>query len=198
MGRYPKVKKGESLNFPAGLQNDLIDLLSKNESGISPMVGAAAQGVIVRVKNTSGADRARWENMSLSTTLRFTLGTDGKESVIFSAVAGDPAKPPAILQEPIKSNKFGRALIFGYTLARVAAGSASIFAAKPNASHKLAVDSGGAVRLLAAPNPSAESVIPCIIGFGGASGITDLRLSGSDLQYFKDGTWTTWTTGSSC
>lgn len=169
MSRYPKVNKGDPLNFPAGLQNDLIDLLGQGQAGngLSPgLLGTAAQGVVVNVKNTSGADRARWENMSLSTTLRFTLGTDGKESVIFDAVAGDPAKPPAILQQPIANNKFGRALIFGYTLARVAAGTATIFNAKPNASNKLTPDAGGSVRLLAAPNAGAESVIPCLVGFG--------------------------------
>jgi hypothetical protein len=172
MSRYPKVKSGDPLSFPAALQNDLIDLLGAGQAGngLSPgLIGSAAQGVVVNVKNTSGSDRARWENMSLSTTLRFTLGTDGKESVIFNAVAGDAAKPPAILQQPIASNKYGRALIFGYTLARVAAGSATTFAAKPNASHKLTPDAAGSVRLLAAPNAGAESVIPVIVGFGASS-----------------------------
>jgi hypothetical protein len=171
MSTYKKAKRGDPLNFPAGLQNDLIDLLGGGEAGnrFSPgLIGSAAQGVVVKVKNTSGSDRARWENMALS-TLRFTLGTDGKESVIFNAVAADGTKPPAILQQPIANDKFGDALIFGYTLARVAAGAAALLAAKPNTSHKLTPDAAGSVRLLAAPNAGAESVIPVIVGFGASS-----------------------------
>lgn len=32
----------------------------------------------------------------------------------------------------------------------------------------------------------------------GSDGITNLRLNGNDLQYYKNGTWTTWTTGTTC
>jgi hypothetical protein len=178
MASYPKVRKGESLNFPAGLQNDLIDLLNANGGGVaSGLVGLAAQGVVVMVKNTSGSDRARWDTMALSTTLRIALGSTGKESVVFSAIASDPAKPAAILQEPIANNKLGRALIFGYTLAKVAAGSASTFAAKANSSSKLAVDALGSVRLLAAASVSAETIVPVLVGVAAGGGGTGLAKS---------------------
>lgn len=198
MGSYKKAKRGDPFDFPAALQNELIDLLGNGQTGLglSNVNGSSPQGVVVTVKNVSGSARARWENMSLG-PLRFAIGTDGKESVIFDGEAGHPDKPAAILQEPIDNNKFGRALIFGYTLARVAAGSPAILAAKPNGSHKLAVNVGGSVRLLASPSATVETVIPCILGFGNV-GITDLRLSGNNLQYFMNGTWVTWTTGTTC
>jgi hypothetical protein len=170
MASYPKVKRGDPLNFPAGLQNDLIDLLNANGGVASGLVGLAAQGVVVMVKNTSGSDRARWDTMALSTTLRIALGSTGKESVVFSAIASDPAKPAAILQEPIANNKLGRALIFGYTLAKVAAGSASTFAAKANSSSKLVVDALGPVRLLASASVSAETIVPVLVGVAGSAG----------------------------
>lgn len=173
MARYPKVKRGDPLNFPAGLQNDLINLLGNGaaQTGqtLATLPGSAAQGVIVRVKNTSGADRARWDCMSLGTALRFTVGTDGKESVIFDAAVADPDKPAAILQEPIKSNKFGRALIFGYTLAKIkTASSSTLLAAKPATTHNLEATSTGLIRLLAAPSDSAATVRPVIVGAGGS------------------------------
>lgn len=177
MASYKKVAKGDPLNFPAGLQNDLIDLLNANGGVSSAVVGLAAQGVIVKVKNTSGNDRARWDTMALSTTLRIALGSTGKESVIFSAIASDPAKPAAILQEPIANGKFGKALIFGYTLAKVSAGSASIFAAKANSSSKLAVEAAGSVRLLAAASVSAETIVPVLVGVAGSGGGTGLAKS---------------------
>lgn len=170
MARYPKVKRGDPFNFPAALQNDLIDLLGNGQTGqaIAIANGAAAQGVIVRVKNNTANDRARWDCMSLSTTLRFAISTDGKESVIFNAEAADANKPAAILQEPIKASKYGRALIFGYTLAKVqTASSSTLLAAKPRAaSHNLEATQSGSIRLLAAPSTSAASVRPCIIGAG--------------------------------
>ncbi len=163
--KYPKVSKGDPIAYSAGMHNALVDLLNNTgSSGPALPIGATAQGVVVRAKNTSGADRAMWETMALESTLRFPLTATAKESVIFNAVASDPTKPPAILQEPISANKIGRVLIFGYTLARVGAGSTTVLSAKPNNSHKLSVDASGTVRLLAAPAAASESVIPVIVG----------------------------------
>jgi hypothetical protein len=62
-------------------------------------------------------------------------------------------------------------------LARVAAGSASTFAAKSNASSKLAVDATGSVRLLAAASVSAETIVPVLVGVAGSGGGTGLAKS---------------------
>lgn len=197
---YPKVNPGDPFNFPAGLQNDLIDLLNSTGVGNKQalgLIGAAAQGVVVMVKNTSGADRLRWDCVALDTTLRYALGSNGVESVIFNAITADPNKPAAILQEPIANNKLGRALIFGYTLARCQSGTATLTAARPANTANLQPIAGGSVRLLAAPSPSAASLIPVLIGFGGR-GITDLRVQGNNLQFFMDGVWSTWHTGTTC
>jgi hypothetical protein len=170
MSRYPKAKRGDPLNFPAQLQNDLIDLLGAGQTGqaLTTISGAASQGVVVRVRNTTSSARARWDCMSLTTTLRFTIGTAGRESVIFNAEAANADRPAAILQEPIAPNKYGRALIFGYTLAKVqTATSATLLAARPRpATHNLEATGSGSIRLLAAPSTTAASVRPVIIGAG--------------------------------
>lgn len=44
----------------------------------------------------------------------------------------------------------------------------------------------------------SSTIKSAYVELAGTNGITDLRLSGNDLQYYKNGTWTTWTTGETC
>lgn len=150
----------------------------------------------VWVRNDSGAARERFECMALSDPL-FNLDLDGSVDLMFKAIASDPAKTPVILLEPIASGEFGKGVIHGLALAKVGSGSATATTATPG-THKLTPGSG-AIKLLSAPSASVDTLLPVLLGAGGgASGITDLRLTGNNFQYFKDGAWTTWTTGTSC
>lgn len=163
---YSKVKSGERLQFPAAMFNDLVDLVGTEAGfGSDKPLTAQAQGVIVPVKNISGSDRLRFDCMALGAT-RWTIGDDGKETVVFDVDTADPAETPAILQTPIADGKFGRALIFGYTLAKLEqASSATDLLATPNASgHNLEPGTTGTIQILAAPSTSADCVRPVLIG----------------------------------
>lgn len=163
---YSKVKSGERLQFPAAMFNDLVDLVGTEAGfGSDKPLTAQAQGVIVPVKNISGSDRLRFDCMALGAT-RWTIGDDGKETVVFDVDTADPAETPAILQTPIVDGKFGRALIFGYTLAKLEqASSATDLLATPNASgHNLEPGTTGTIQILAAPSTSADCVRPVLIG----------------------------------
>lgn len=167
MDKYAKVSKGQPLRIPAGLYNDLVDVVSKSAGvGWDGPITGAARGVIVKAYNDSGVDRARWDCMSLKHAPRFTIGADGLESVVFDAIQANADEPAAILQEPIAAGKFGNVLIFGYTLAKIATAAAvSEMAATPNAAgHNLLPGSDGTVRLLAQPSTTAASVRPVLVG----------------------------------
>ena len=153
----------------------------------------------VWIKNTSGSDRTRFDCMALGDPV-MNLTTDGQVDVLFNATTAAATASPAVLLEPIANGRVGRAVIYGLCLAKVAvATSTSLLFAEPQASgHNLKAVASGTIKLLKAPSTTEITLLPVVLGVGGAGGITDLRLSGSDLQYFKDGTWTTWTTGTSC
>lgn len=184
MARYPKVSPGQELIFSAGLHNDTVDLIEAAERvpvdrGRRP--SNPAQGTVVWIRNNSGEDRARWDCMALDlggldTVLRFAIIT-GAESVIFNAVAADPNKEAVILQEPIPAGKFGRAVVFGYTLAKVYGGSGE--RASPSANHYLVPSGVGSVRLLAAPPTAAVvGLVPCLVGFGAPASILAMTPTG--------------------
>ncbi|GAB5404294.1 MAG: hypothetical protein Aurels2KO_25250 [Aureliella sp.] len=168
--KYAKARPGQDLVISAGLYNDAVDFFGPGAGfNADRTFGAKPQGVVVKVKNTSGSDRSRWDCMSLGDT-RFTIGDDGEESVVFEVETAASDKTPAILQEPIADNKFGDALIFGYTLARIKTASAATdLRGTPNATdHNLSASSDGPVQILAAPSTSADSLRPVIIGAAAA------------------------------
>jgi hypothetical protein len=170
--KYAKAKPGQDLAISAGLYNDAVDFFGPRAGFQADRTfGAKPQGVVVKVKNVSGSDRSRWDCMALGDT-RFTIGDDGEESVIFEVDTAADDETPAILQEPIADGKFGDALIFGYTLARIAdANAATDLRGTPNATdHNLSASSDGPVQILAAPSTSADSVRPVIIGAGAELG----------------------------
>lgn len=151
----------------------------------------------VWVKNTSGSDRTRFDCMALGDPV-MSLTTDGNVDVLFNATTASATASPAVLLEPIANGRVGRAVIYGLCLAKVAiATSTSLLFAEPQPSNLKPVSSG-TIKLLTAPSTTEIKLLPVVLGSGGAGGITDLRLSGNNFQYFKDGTWTTWTTGASC
>ncbi len=148
----------------------------------------------VWIRNDTASARERFECMSLSDPI-FNLDLDGSVDLMFKAIASDPTKTPVILLEPIAVDEMGKGIIHGLALAKVGSGSTTAKYATPG-TNKLTPGSGE-IKLLGAPSASVDTLLPVLLGSGGG-GITDLRLSGSDLQYFKNGAWTTWTTGTTC
>ena len=154
---------------------------------------------VIRVKNTSGGDRGRYAVLSLGAA-RWTLDADKNiTGTVFAAAAYASESWPCVLQQPLKSNAIGFAVVIGPTLVQIGSGgSASKKYGTPSASYNLTPGEAGPVYL---PGGSASSGV--VLGVVGASksadAIIDLRLSGTALQYTKDGTnWTTWHTGTTC
>ena len=144
-------------------------------------------------KNVSGSDRAQFETMSIS-GLTWDLETDGTSALLLELDTADPDEPPAVLTTPIADGETGLAVIDGLALALVSGGTG--LTGIPDATnHNIEPDATGNIRLLTAPHATADRLLPVVIG---STGITDLRLDGNNLQFKKNGTWTTWHTGTDC
>ena len=159
---------------------------------------SVSESSIVLAKNSSGADRSQYDCMSISGLL-WDYEADGTTDLVFDLAAADPAEAPAILLEPIANNAFGFVMMDGPAIAKVeASADAGYRFAKPKAStHSLEPSEAGPIKLLAAPSTSAVKHLPCILNVGGAASdaIIDLRISGLNYQYTKNGTdWVTWAT----
>jgi hypothetical protein len=192
-----KRKAGDSLR--AIDWNTLVEAVNV---GISQTSGGGqlSQSITVLVRNDAGEDLDRFDCGSLGDPL-FELAADGSVDLIFSLGKADPAKTPAILTEPIAHatpKRFGRVWIHGLAYAFVGPGSTTATMGNPTATNNRLTPGSGPIRLLAPPHATLEKLLPVLIGGGGAGGIEDLRLSGNNLQYLKNGTWTTWTTGTTC
>ncbi len=187
-----RAKPGDSLNIAANDWNRLLDMANSGAVGARAGRGEPNLGGFganwVYVKNTSGSDRARFDCMSLG-SLVFDLQTNARQDVIFQAVAADPAKPPAILLEPIANNRFGRAVVHGLVYAKVAtATSASLLYAEANASgNNLKAVAAGSIRLLAAPSVSAATLRPVLVGAGSTS-LVHFKNGASSIAAFNTGT----------
>ena len=167
--KYTKVAAGQNFRFSAGLYNDLVDLVTPGASTTGGYIDALTRSgsVIIPVKNISGSDRERFDCMALG-DMRFELGADAKESIIFDVDTADPDEPAAILIGPIADGKYGRACIFGLAIARIASGSATALVGTPNASgHNLTTSDGfGTIRLLAPGSATLEKIRPVLLGVG--------------------------------
>lgn len=157
------------------------------------------QFVPVWVKNDTLTDYNRYDCMALGDPV-FDL-EDGEVDLFFLAAHAAPdSKQPCILIEPISQGEYGRAIIFGLAIARVAATTLSPrprFANPAAGSGLLTPIGGGKIRLLGEPSATAETVLPVLLGFG-SGGITGLRVDGNNLQLEQDGVWSTWHTGTTC
>lgn len=148
----------------------------------------------VWVRNDSGADRERFECVKLGDPL-WEMLADGTTDLMFAGEAAGTGTT-AILLEPIAQTEFGKAVIHGLALAKVAGGTGTM--AAPNASGVLEPGSG-TIKLLASPHATLEKLLPVLLGATGESGILDLRTNAKNLQYtFSDAPaevdWTTFAT----
>lgn len=150
-------------------------------------------------KNVSSNTRTKFDCMAI-TGMVWDLNPDGTHGLVFEINTADPDKPPAILVTPIGAGRTGLAVVDGLALAKVGAGSDDL-GVPDAANHRIDPDPDGAIKLLVFPHASEMRLLPVVLnaGSGGAgTGITDLRLSGNNLQYFKNGSWTTWHTATTC
>lgn len=123
---------------------------------------------IVKIKNTSGSDRAWGDVMQLGQPTQ-TIGNNREEDLIFAATTAAADETPVVLLEPIANNQFGRGCIFGMCFAKIAqAGSTSEIYLTPNGTnHNFSTGTDVTpIKLLALPSTSAASVRPVLIGVG--------------------------------
>lgn len=121
---------------------------------------------IVTVKNDSGADRSRFDCMSLGAPIE-ALADDGSVDLIFLADVADADEVPIILLEPIANELYGKAILHGLALAKVGGGTGT-FATPDATNHRLAPATTGMIKLLATPHATDPKLLPVLIGGGGS------------------------------
>lgn len=162
MGRHvKKVSPGDAFQFPAAFYNRLVDVAGEDLDVAGPLVAAGGRGIIVSIKNLTGADRARFDAVTVGDAA-FTT-TDGKADLIFNTATADPWKKLAVLQAPIAAGKRGPAMIHGLTWAKCTGNAAHGYAYLDTAANRLKAGTGGQVRLLGTPSGS-EVIMPCFVG----------------------------------
>lgn len=113
------------------------------------------------VKNDTGADRSRFECVSLADPI-FDSELDGSVDLLFSAIASDPDKTPAILIDDIADGEFGRAVCYGLAEALVDGSAITYKYAKPTTSNTLEPAKSGPFKLLKAPHASSQKLLPVL------------------------------------
>jgi hypothetical protein len=183
---YKPVTSGDPLVIPSVVWNRLLDVARGDQPGPSP-AGNGAAGLgngIIRVKNNSGADRARWEVLGLDVPLVLP-GDNAAEFARQVALAGvlptaAHAGKWALLLEPVAAGAIGRAVASGVTVGKVnvttgeeaykfadaEAGLASLQAVAAGGAEQLWRDPGAGLRwaVLRFPAPAAAG------GGGGGTG----------------------------
>ena len=124
--KHKKVSRGDALDFPAALRNDMIDLLNKNEPASVKPGGPSPNWV--KVKNVTGRPLRRYTGFRLGPCLWDTtvadatvgLGTDISQ-MVFELTDNSvyTNRPVAVLQEPLAVDAVGWAAVSGVTLVRL-------------------------------------------------------------------------------
>lgn len=121
------------------------------------------QPTVVRVKNATGSDRNRYTAFSIGESRWALERKNNLAECAFELVAYDAAKPVAVLQEPLKTDAFGLAVIDGPTLIETtSAGTTSDTYGAPD-SAGLIVPGSGPVRLVG-PRPDGGGVMLGLLG----------------------------------
>src|SRR5262245_10332354 len=116
---FRRVQSGDPLRIPAAVYNRLLDSLE----GAGPSQGAGTPGVaarsptVVKVRTSSGADRAQFEVLGLAGPLVTPASrlASFREQVTFDGVlpAAGHAGKFAVLLEPVPQGGIGRAVVAG-------------------------------------------------------------------------------------
>lgn len=122
---FRKVAAGDPLTIPAAAYNAFIDLVRGDQPAPSP-AGNGAAGLpsgIIRIKNNSGADRARWEVLGLDVPLVLPADNAAEfaRQVALAGVLPTAAHAGkwALLLEPVAAGAIGRAVASGVTVGKV-------------------------------------------------------------------------------
>lgn len=172
MANITKRKPGDS-KIPSRDWNNIAEFASQG-LGTRPPPLNSLFGSTVLVRNDTGADLDRFDCISLGEPL-FALQSDGSVDLIFAGELADPAKPAAILTEPIAhdatNKRFGRVWIYGLAFAFVGpAASVSDLTAAPTPTNNRLAPGSGTVRLLAAPSTTEEKLLPVLLGAASGGG----------------------------
>lgn len=153
---FAKVQPGQDFSPPSAFEwNAMLtagQLALAGKYGVSAQIQACAtspQACVVRIKNTSGSDRNRYECLSLGEPRWELSAAHTLLSIIIAGTAGP--NNPAVLLQPLKVDQIGLATILGPTLLRMNAfaGAAKQYAA-PNANGKFDSADSGPIQLLGA------------------------------------------------
>lgn len=167
------------------------------------------QNQYVRVYNHEEVAKPIWSAVSLGTAkVDYAVAIDQRHSEIgFTTVSFNSTDPHnlAILQEPLppEIGSSALALVAGSSWLHMPV-AATIDPAVPSfvrisSSNVLEYGDLGRIEVIRDFDIGDGYLCVAIIGkMGGGGGITDLRLDGVNFQYYKDGEWTTWHTGTSC
>lgn len=120
----------------------------------------------VWVKNDTGADRKRFECVSLAAPI-MDLELDGSVDMILSATLSDPFGTPAILIDEIADGEVGKAVAYGCALALVEAGTTTHGYGVPNTTSTLDPATSGPFKLLASPSATVQKLVP-VLWVGGS------------------------------
>lgn len=147
----------------------VIDNVDNVDDGtFDPRAAPNQMAWFVRVRNTAGVDRQRYELMSLEDPLWTPQVTDGADDVPISAVRADTTRPIIVLAEDIAQGQEGYAVALGVALCKVkASGILSNVWGSPGAfgseDHLLVPAQTGSMRILGHPAGS-EVLLPVIVG----------------------------------
>ena len=134
--RYPGQRAGLSAN-ELNRTNAAVERVERSRLGLAELTAPEdQQSHWVWIRNDSGADRERFDCMSLGDPI-FEMLDDGTVDLLFEGLTAAADKTPAILLEPIADGEMGKAVIHGLALARVGSGSTSERTATPDSEVKL-------------------------------------------------------------
>jgi hypothetical protein len=185
-----KVRAGDPLRISADAFNSFIDAADAHRRGQMSITGARpggpdAAGQIVTVRNTSGADQARFSVLAISGIAiapADNLPAFQTRPVFTTSVATADSTKLVILQQPISSTRFGQALIAGMSAVRINMTDATHTYAKPTANDptKLTSDGGsGPFRILYAESGTGTKWAVVQWPVGGGSPIVIAKFDGT-------------------
>lgn len=163
---YERVSSGQQFKttpfYNSAFQNDSIDWVNAVKEGRdkSPSgdISSFFSSAIVKVRNDTGADRARGELVQLGAYLLDVV--DPRRPWFEGNTLAAPAFKLALLRAPLKEDKIGEAQIVGGCVARVDVGDADHTHAIPVAgSHVLDSADFGPFVLLSPPDGTGEQDI---------------------------------------
>lgn len=117
-----KVQPGHPFRMPAAAYNAFVDAAadfqrrSLNKGGVDSCGRGYPPGIVL-IRNDSGADVGQFGVLTLGGIVIDPADNEPefRSGPVFAGIAPVAGKPLAVLQEPVASEKFGRAMIYGVT-----------------------------------------------------------------------------------